>query len=61
VSLLEALIPGVIGAILAVRPETMFVGARVVPTVAKLAMLRRLGWLLLAIAALFVVLALIEG
>lgn len=56
-SLFEAMIPGIVGVLLVLRPDSMFVGSRAQPTEAKIALLRKLGWVLLAISVLFMVLA----
>ena len=57
-SWIEVAIPTIIGLILSLRPKMMFVGSRVAPTEQKLRLLRRLGMLLLLVAALFLMIKL---
>ena len=57
-SWIEVAIPAVIGLILSLRPSVMFVGSRVSPTEQKLRLLRRLGMLLLLVAAVFLMIKL---
>jgi len=54
-SWIEVAIPAIIGLILSLWPKAMFVGSRVPPTEQKLRLLKRLGMLLLLVAALFLV------
>ena len=50
---IDVAIPGLIGLLLLLRPQTVFLGSRAVPNAKKLRLLRTLGALLLLIAALY--------
>jgi hypothetical protein len=52
-SLVDVAIPGIIGLVLLVWPQPMFLGARVSPDAKKVRLLRWLGALLLLVAAGF--------
>ena len=52
-SFIDVVIPGVIGLVLLVWPESMFLGARVSPDAKKIRLLRSLGVLLLLVAVCY--------
>jgi phosphate starvation-inducible membrane PsiE len=54
-SLIDVAIPGVIGLVLLLWPQAMFLGSRVGPTEKKIRMLRYSGALLLLVAAVYLV------
>ena len=58
-SWIDVAIPGIIGLVVFLCPQAIFLGSRVVPTEQKLRFLRRSGVLLLLVAALFLVIKLV--
>ena len=58
-SWIDVAIPGIIGLVVFLWPQAIFLGSRVVPTEQKLRFLRRSGVLLLLVAALFFVIKLV--
>lgn len=57
-SFLDAAIPGIIGLVLLIWPQSMFVGARVSPDAKKIRLLRGAGALLLLVATVYLVIRL---
>jgi hypothetical protein len=53
--LIDVAIPGVIGLVLLLWPQAMFLGSRVAPTEKKIRMLRYSGALVLLVAAVYLV------
>jgi hypothetical protein len=60
-SLVDVAIPGIIGLVLLVWPQSMFLGARVSPDEKKLRLLRGVGALLLVVAAGFLLIKLVSA
>jgi len=58
-SLIDALIPGILGLVLLLWPQSVFVGSKATPTPAKLTLMRRVGGLLVAVGAVFLVIGLV--
>ncbi len=54
-SFIDAAIPGIIGLVLLIWPQSMFVGAQVNPDARKIRLLRGAGALLLFVAAVYLV------
>jgi hypothetical protein len=54
-SFIDAAIPGIMGLVLLIWPQAMFVGARVNPDAKKIRLLRGAGALLLFVAAVYLV------
>jgi hypothetical protein len=52
-SLIDAAIPGIVGIVLLIWPQSMFAGARVSPDAKKIRLLRSAGALLLFVAAVY--------
>ncbi len=52
-SLLDVLIPGIIGLGLFAWPQVMFLGSKATPTDKKLRLIRMIGGVLLAVAVLY--------
>lgn len=59
-SLIDALIPGLLGLVLVIWPRFVFLGSKVTPDAAKTTLIRRLGGLLLGIGLVFLLVALID-
>ena len=59
-SWIDIAIPGIVGLILMIRPQSMFIGARVSPDETKIRRLRKFGVALLLIAAVFLLIKLVE-
>lgn len=57
-SFIDVAIPGVVGLLLVVWPQAMFVGSRVVPDAKKLRLLRAAGAALLLAAAIYLLIKL---
>ena len=57
-SFIDVAIPGIIGFVLLVWPQSMFAGSRVTPGPKKLRLLRRIGVLLLVVAVIYLVIKL---
>ena len=54
-SFIDAAIPGIVGLVLLIWPQSMFVGAQVSPDAKKVRLLRGAGALLLFVAAVYLV------
>ncbi|NIQ00867.1 MAG: hypothetical protein GWO19_10305 [Nitrospinaceae bacterium] len=59
-SWIDIAIPGGVGLLLILRPESMFIGAKVEPDEKRIRLLRRCGIGLTAIAAMFLLVKLID-
>jgi hypothetical protein len=57
-SFIDVAIPGIIGLVLLIWPQSMFVGARVSPDAKKIRLLRGAGALLFFVAAVYLVIRL---
>jgi hypothetical protein len=57
-SFVDVAIPGVIGLVLVMRPQVVFVGSRVTPDAKRIRLLRRVGVLLLVVALIYLVIKL---
>lgn len=57
-SFINVAIPGVMGLVLLIWPQSMFVGARLIPDAKKIRLLRGAGALLLFVAAVYLVIRL---
>ena len=57
-SFIDAAIPGIMGFVLLIWPQAMFVGARVNPDAKKIRLLRGAGALLLLVAVVYLVIRL---
>lgn len=60
-SFIDVAIPGILGLLLLVWPQSMFAGARVSPDTKKVRLLRTAGALLLVVAAVYLVIRLAGG
>lgn len=60
-SFIDVAIPGIIGLVLLVWPQSMFAGARVSPDPKKIRLLRNAGALLLVVAAVYLLIRLAGG
>jgi hypothetical protein len=59
-SLIDALIPGLLGLSLVIWPRYVFFGSKVTPDARKIRLIRRLGALLFGIGLVFLVIAVID-
>ena len=59
-SWIDIAIPGVVGLILMIWPQSMFIGARVSPDEKRIRLLKKCGMALLGIAGVFLVVKLID-
>lgn len=57
-SFIDVAIPGIIGFVLLMWPQSMFVGSRATPDPQKLRLLRRIGVALLVVAVIYLVIRL---
>jgi hypothetical protein len=57
-SFIDVAIPGIIGLVLLIWPQAMFLGARVSPDPKKIRLLRNMGVVLLLVTALYLVIKL---
>lgn len=57
-SFIDVAIPGIIGFVLLIWPQSMFVGSRVTPDPKKIRLLRSVGVVLLLVAAIYLVIKL---
>jgi len=60
-SFIDVAIPGIIGLVLLIWPQSMFVGSRVTPDPKKLRLLRSLGVVLLLVALIYFVIKLVSA
>lgn len=58
-SFIDVAIPGIIGLVLLIWPQSMFVGAKVSPGPKKIHLLRSAGALLVGVAGLYLVIRLV--
>ena len=60
-SFIDVAIPGIIGFVLLIWPQSMFVGSRVTPDLKKIRLLRSMGVVLLLVAAIYLVIKLVSA
>ena len=60
-SFIDVAIPGIIGFVLLIWPQSMFVGSRVTPDPKKIRLLRSVGVVLLLVAAIYLVIKLVSA
>lgn len=60
-SFIDVAIPGIIGAVLLLRPQLLFVGSRAIPDPKKIRLLRGAGGALLFAAMIYLVIKLAAG
>jgi hypothetical protein len=60
-SFIDVAIPGIIGFVLLIWPQSMFVGSRVTPDPKKIRLLRSMGVVLLLVAAIYLVIKLVSA
>jgi len=60
-SFIDVAIPGIIGFVLLMWPQSMFIGSRVTPDPKKLRLLRRIGVVLLLVAVVYLVIKLVSA
>jgi hypothetical protein len=59
-SFIDVAIPGIIGSVLLIWPQLMFVGSRVTPDPKKIRLIRSMGMVLLLVAAIYLVIKLVS-
>jgi hypothetical protein len=60
-SFVDVAIPGIIGFVLLIWPQSMFVGSRVTPDPKKLRLLRSIGAVLLLVAVIYLAIKLVTA